>query len=213
MPAPSSYQRKLADRRRPLTKELMLEALRAEGKPTSFFRRGAKILKHNRMQQGIVYELSENYGAGFDPDFKPYYSPAEMLLMGVFEGKYCNDQCLELPKSWFLGSLRHGKLSPEGADFDINYFSGVKSRQSLREWRRKGWIPCVRGDTFVRGWFEWYCFYYCGVRNPEVDAKQIARWRSFKRHYAQVKANAPRQLTKRTRQRQALLQWAYNCCV
>ena len=62
-----------------------------------------------------------------------------------------------------------------------------------------------------RGWFQWYCRYYYGRRLPEADEIQIKRWRSFRRHLAQVEKNCmPLDIACRTRQRQALLQWAYN---
>ena len=127
--------------------------------------------------------------------------PAEMLKLGVFEGKYCNDCRDEFPAAWY----RSARLSDE-PDASVNCF-GIKSRQPLSVWRQKGWII----DPDPRGWFQWYCRYYLGRRIPDVDARQIARWKSFARHAGQIRANCePHDLGCRPRQRQALLQWAYD---
>jgi len=84
---------------------------------------------------------------------------------------------------------------------------GVKSRLPLSEWRRKGWIDA----RDPRGWFEWYMRFYLGRRIPGYDEHQIARWRAFRRHLAQVQKNCERgHIDCRPRQRQALLQWAYD---
>ena len=163
---------------------------------------GDSVTVNDRMQRGYRYVLEAPEGEDFAPGFSPCFTPQQMLEMGVFEGKYCND-CRggELPEAWF----RQARIS-ETPDPLCNYF-GVKSRQPLAVWREKGWI--IGPDP--RGWFQWYCRYYLGRRLPEVDAAQIRRWRNFARHAAQVKAHcAPGDLTCRPRQRQALLQWSYD---
>lgn len=162
---------------------------------------GAVISVDDRMQSGYEYKLTEAPGKNFDPAFTPHFTPKEMLELGVFEGKYCNDCRGELPEDWF----KNAKIS-EVADSSLNYF-GIKSRQPLQVWQKKGWI--LWPDP--RGWFQWYCRYYLGRRMEEVDEKQIKRWKSFARHAGQIKANClPGDIRCRPRQRQALLQWAYD---
>lgn len=162
---------------------------------------GDIILVNDSMQRSYQYEIVAFPGADFSDKFDPFHTPKEMLKMGVFEGKYCTDCRPELPESWFTDA----KISAQ-PDPDLNYF-GVKSRQSLTVWRQKGWI--IEPDP--RGWFQWYCRYYLGRRLPGVDDFQIKRWRAFKRHAAQVRANCDTgDWTCRPRQRQALLQWAHD---
>lgn len=156
----------------------------------------------DKMQQNYSYKLQEPEGENFSPLFHPELSPKEMLELGVFEGKYLTDCQNEFPKEWFLNA----KLSPEKPDILKNYFK-VKSRQNLSIWKQKGWIL----EPDPRGWFQWYCRYYFGRRIEPIDTIQIKRWRSFKRHKAQLEKNCfPLDPCCRKKQRQALLQWAYN---
>lgn len=162
---------------------------------------GDSILVNDRMQTSYEYVIDAVEGDVFQDGFEPYYSPREMLSMGIFEGRYCNDCRDELPKDWFDEASTGVEADPA-----LNYFS-IKSRQSLSIWREKGWI--VGPDP--RGWFQWYCRYYLGRRLPAIDIHQIKRWRAFKRHAAQVRANCePGNWQCRPRQRQALLQWSHN---
>jgi len=162
---------------------------------------GDTINVHDKMQSGYSYRLTAPPGRSFDPAFTPHFTPAEMLAHGVFEGKYINDCREEFPKSWYA----RAKLA-DTPDPSINCF-GIKSRQPLSVWREKGWII----DPDPRGWFQWYCRYYLGRRIEAVDSKQIARWKSFARHAGQVRSHCePHDLSCRPRQRQALLQWAYD---
>ena len=166
------------------------------------FKKGMQITVQDKMQTGYRYVLACNPGEDFSPDFKPELSPAQMLARGVCEGHYLTDCRAEFPPQWFI----HAKLSPDKPDISLNAFK-TKSRQPLSVWRRNGWIL----GPDVRGWFQWYCRYYLGRRLPEIDAIQIARWRNFYRHKAQILKNCPPAHPEcRPRQRQALLQWAYN---
>jgi hypothetical protein len=138
----------------------------------------------------------------FHPDFKPQLTPKEMLELGVFGGYYFEGIPREFPASWFM----HAKLSPDKKlHKELNYF-GVLASQSRDEWKKKGWIH--KDDPL--GWFQWYCRYYQGRRH-EDDERQIKRWKAMTRHIAQVVQNCRRgDEFCRPRQRQALLQWAYD---
>src|SRR3954466_15277703 len=99
------------------------------------------VTVNDRMQKNYKYELTARMGKDFDPGFKPHFSPQEMLELGVFEGKYCNDCQKEFPQGWF----KKAKIF-DVADPSLNYFK-IKSRQPLSVWRQKGWIigPDPRG--------------------------------------------------------------------
>ena len=156
----------------------------------------------DKMQKNYNYELSEPVGENFADDFKPELTPKQMLEMGVFEGHYLNDCQNEFPFEWF----KNAKISINYPDVECNLF-GVKSRQPLSVWRKKGWI--IEPDP--RGWFQWYCRYYMGRRIKGVDEVQIKRWKAFRRHKAQIEKNCDMlNMECRKKQRQALLQWAYN---
>ena len=106
-----------------------------------------------------------------------------------------------VPKDWFT----RAKLCSERHDAKMNFF-GVNASQSLSEWRRRRWI--YHEDP--RGWFQWYCRYYLGRRCPD-DERQIRRWKAIRRHAAQIRKHCePGDLKCRPRQRQALLNWAYD---
>ena len=161
-----------------------------------------RVYVNDKMQKNYIYDLSEPMGKNFSSEFEPEYSPQEMLRLGVFEGHYINDCRDEFPKDWF----DNAQLSSVGPDINKNLFQ-IKSRLPLSEWQKRGWI--IGPDP--RGWFQWYCRYYMGRRLPQVDKIQIKRWRAFRRHQAQLKKNCIwGDLGCRPRQRQALLQWAYN---
>ena len=133
--------------------------------------------------------------------FKPELSPKKMLELGVFGGAYFGLNVKEYPKSWF----NNAKIS-KNFDVSLNRFK-VKSGLSRKEWLKKGWI--FKQDPL--GWFQWYCRFSNGRRIPYIDEIQIKRWKNFNRHVAAIKKNCESiDLNCRRKQRQAILQWAYN---
>ena len=133
--------------------------------------------------------------------FKPQLTPQKMLEMGVFGGSYFGKKIKEYPKSWF----KNAKLS-KTFNTEKNRFK-VKAGLTRKEWLNKGWI--FKEDPL--GWFQWYCRFTNGRRIPHIDEIQIKRWKAFKRHVTAIKKNCERgDIHCRRKQRQAILQWAYN---
>ena len=139
----------------------------------------------------------------WDGDFAPSFTPMEMIEQGVFEGIYVA-AIKGIPSKY----KEHKNALKRGADPDpsINRY-GVKSRKSLKYWQEKGWTT----KDSPLGWFEWYIKYFEGRRLDE-DRWQINRWRSFvARHSGQLLSNCRANDDKcRPRQRQGLLQWAWD---
>ena len=134
--------------------------------------------------------------------FKPQLSPKKMLELGVFGGSYFVDgETREFPKDWF----KKAKISKK-FDVNLNRFK-IESGLSRKEWIDKGWI--FKQDPL--GWFQWYCRFKNGRRIPHIDIIQIKRWKAFKRHVTAIEKNCEGgDIHCRRRQRQAILQWAYN---
>ena len=138
----------------------------------------------------------------FYKKFKPQLTPKKMLELGVFGGAYFVDGSIkEFPKSWFMKA----KIS-KTFDVNLNRFK-IESGLSRKEWVEKGWI--FKEDPL--GWFQWYCRFSNGRRIPAMDEIQIKRWKNFRRHVLAIEKNCEKgDLSCRKRQRQAILQWAYD---
>ena len=134
--------------------------------------------------------------------FKPELTPKRMMELGVFGGAYFGLDVKEYPKSWF----KNAKIS-KIFDVNLNRFK-VVSGLSRQHWINKGWI--FKEDPL--GWFQWFCRFKNGRRIPEIDQIQIKRWKAFgDRHVPAVRKNCEDgDMQCRRRQRQALLQWAYD---
>ena len=119
------------------------------------------VVVNDLMQQGYTYTLTEPMGENFAAGFEPELTPAEMLALGVFGGRYMTDCAAEFPTEWFA----HARLSPTRHDPALNYF-GVNASQPLAVWRARGWLH----PDDPRGWFQWYGRYYMGRRMAD-DAR------------------------------------------
>ena len=133
--------------------------------------------------------------------FEPQLTPKKMFELGVFGGSYFGKKIKEFPKSWY----QNAKL---GKKFDVNKNRfRVAAGLSRKEWLEKGWI--FKEDPL--GWFQWYCRFAKGRRIPHIDEIQIKRWKNFRRHVLAIEKNCEKgDLGCRKRQRQAILQWAYD---
>ena len=133
--------------------------------------------------------------------FKPQLSPKKMLELGVFGGAYFGKNINDYPKSWF----EKAKIS-KNFDVNLNRFK-IAAGLSRKHWIEKGWI--FKEDPL--GWFQWYCRFSLGRRIAHIDEIQIKRWKNFTRHVKAIEKNCDSgDLTCRRRQRQAILQWAYD---
>jgi hypothetical protein len=161
-----------------------------------------KVTVNDKMQRDYNYVRSEPSGRNFHSEFSPQLTPKQMLELGVFGGKYMTDCRDEFPESWYA----RAKISVEKKDVSLNFY-GVDASLPLQHWFEKGWLH----PDDPRGWFQWYCRYYSGRRIQEEDSRQIKRWRGIRRHVGAVQKNCIRgDYTCRTKQRQALLHWAYD---
>ena len=143
----------------------------------------------------------QNESEDFYKLFKPQLTPKKMLELGVFGGSYFSSRIKEYPKAWFKNAKTSAKF-----EVNLNRFR-VKSGMSKKQWLEKGWI--FKEDPL--GWFQWYCRFSIGRRIPHIDEIQIKRWKNFKRHVIAIKKNCESaDINCRRRQRQAILQWAYN---
>ena len=143
----------------------------------------------------------QNKSEDFYKLFKPQLTPKKMLELGVFGGSYFSSRIKEYPKSWFKNAKTSAKF-----EVNLNRFR-VKSGMSKKQWLEKGWI--FKEDPL--GWFQWYCRFSIGRRIPHIDEIQIKRWKNFRRHVIAIKKNCESaDINCRRRQRQAILQWAYN---
>lgn len=126
-------------------------------------------------------------------DFNPLLNPYQAMQLGIFDGSYYGEGT-DVTTRDFKFPVTITKT---------NLFA-PKASQPLSVWQEQGWIK----EPDPMGWFQWFVRYHHGRRMDGYDDWQKKRWRSFvARHSAQVRKNGNGDLTKRLKQRQALLHW------
>jgi hypothetical protein len=137
------------------------------------------------------------------PEFKPNYSPYEVMEQGSFLNQggywrpiYSRVLGKEIKNDYKKYGFRCSKdkliCDPDPSRNKYKTDAGL----SLQYWENHGWIH----PQDPRGWFEWYCNYYNG-RRTEDDDRQIKRWLNVKKRFGSIK-------NKSNRVKQTLLQWA-----
>jgi hypothetical protein len=163
------------------------------GKSEFWYKPGKHIHVDDKMQK-YDYVLSADYG---DVSFGAELTPRQMLEAGIMGGRYITDCAAEFPKEWYSPKAR-ARMNPAGPDWSLNAYK-VRASLPLDVWRENGWIY----GPDVRGWIQWYFRYYCGRRLPDIDEKQIARWKSITRFRGVLRRYPDSAKTKQT-----LLHWA-----
>lgn len=137
------------------------------------------------------------------PDFKPDYSPYDIIKQGAFGSTYFRPIYSTIAKKtirdddleYDWGGMPRSKLISAVYNEHSNKYK-VKAGSSLKTWESKGWIK----EPDFRGWFQWYCNYFAGRRIPGYDDWQIKRWKSIKARFGRLKNKTPKI-------KQVLLEW------
>lgn len=114
-----------------------------------------------------------------DPQFKPWYTPNEMLRLGVYGGWFFSNTTRRyqtfktIPPDATRGVSGTKYLTPI-YDPSINYFATNGISLYGDRWFN---MP----TTFKRlhvGWFDWYCRYAYGTYSP-ADEIRMTQWRKL----------------------------------
>lgn len=137
--------------------------------------------------------------------FKPSFTPAEMLRLGVFGGNYFGNASETDFEGLDEETLALAKRNAYGADrWHVSAFH-VKAGMDYAWWKKKGLIF----DEDPLGWFHWYCRYFAGRRHPR-DLHQIGRWQNFKRWLTNGQNQFAKSGSVSPVVMQSLLHWSYD---
>lgn len=107
-------------------------------------------------------------------DFKPFYTPNEMLSMGIYGGAYFgrHRHYLDDPGLKFIfAGVPDNKYKNWDYTASINFFTGVTVQRLERSLN----MPPALKEVHPLGWFQWYMNYYAG-RTSRADAWRANQW-------------------------------------
>lgn len=108
-----------------------------------------------------------------DVPFKPFYSPADMLNLGIKGGQFGHDNLpvlYSLNPSLVKSFKSTNKWAQTTFDTAKNYFH-VANAQSDRTLG----VGQIYKTLHPLGWFEWYCRFYYGEKS-RADIMRITQW-------------------------------------
>lgn len=113
--------------------------------------------------------------------FKPYYTPRQMLMLGVYGGTAFSMLKTREGLSEDLLSVKFTNTNGRSAwgsmvDIpDANYFPGADTRSV-----RKGSMDIPPGFRMIdpAGWFQWYSQFYYGRKIEAYDPMRVNQWGS-----------------------------------
>lgn len=106
------------------------------------------------------------------PKFKPWYSPIEMINMGIFGGSYFHVATRRTNLEIMFKELEeqvpdyYKKSRNFGPDYNVNFFKVIAIERNQN----------IRGQAkYMGGWFRWYCLFYYGIRG-NFDQDRLSQW-------------------------------------
>jgi hypothetical protein len=103
------------------------------------------------------------------PFFMPNYNPKEMLQMGVFDGEYAlgfDDDFLQ------LCGLRRGDFHFKRPQWLNNEYKVLPSNYLSTSFT----LPLATDRQKRVEWFNWYAYFYKGMRADTIDYQMITKW-------------------------------------
>lgn len=135
--------------------------------------------------------------------FKPWYTPQQMLELGVFGGAYFNTVSSQKGISQMIfENVSRDKYQSRIYSAENNYF-GVEAPRRMRQFD----IPHFLRMQDPEGWFQWYCRFYYN-RTSEADVHRIDQWRNEVQTLWQLLTNASDE--QKLRYRQYLLEFGWD---
>lgn len=108
------------------------------------------------------------------PEFTPYYSPRDMLELGVFSGTIFNRISLTKgisPKLLLSLPWQRYSSNPSRPEINACYVDAPQRRRDFMD------MPERIRQMDTGGWFQWYSKYFYGSRS-QADKYRIRQWQT-----------------------------------